>query len=300
MSIENGKNGIAVSCETGIAKQLADLQNTLQASILASEERLKSVVSVHVNELTSSLEKQEARINLLIASSTANTNRSKTNESDIADLSQSLRVVEANNERLKNEIKELRDTVNVQSVRNKVTEHRLADVTDRSTRKTIVIRGVPEKDGYEKDWDVTRDIVADAVAKVTQLQKETIFKGMERVHRSGNPANPKKKGKRDVYACFYDWNIVQKILKSFRQNGQRSGVYIDQLYGPNTMYRRNLALQHRKTMVDNNEIAQGFVAYPAKLMVKYDKRDTKYTFVKDFSNVDIPVEVLSKQGVRSE
>ena len=66
------------------------------------------------------------------------------------------------------------------------------------------------------------------------------------------------------------------------------------------MYRRNLALQHRKTMVDNDEIAQGFVAYPAKLMVKYDKRDTKYTFVKDFSNVDIPVEVLSKQGVRSE
>ena len=63
------------------------------------------------------------------------------------------------------------------------------------------------------------------------------------------------------------------------------------------MYRRNLALQHRKHMVDNDEIAQGFVAYPAKLMVKYDKRDNKYSFVKDFSHVDVPLEAMSKQGV---
>ena len=279
-----------------IAKQLEDLQKTLQASILASEERLKSVVSVHVNELTSSLEKQQATINKLVNTTSDNTNRSKANETDIVNLTQQLNEVVANNEKLTKDVKELREIVDIQAVRNKVNEQRLVDVTDRSTRKTLVIRGVPEKGGYEKEWAVTHETAADAIAKVTQLSKDTIFQGMERVHRGGNPSNPKKKGKRDIYACFYDWNDAQLILKNFRLNGQRSGVYIDQLYGPSTMYRRNLALHQRKLMVDNDEIAQGFVAYPAKLMVKYDKGDNKYSFVKDFSHVDVPLEDLSKQG----
>ena len=108
-----------------------------------------------------------------------------------------------------------------------------------------------------------------------------------------------KKGKRDVFAVFYDWNQAQEVLWKFRKNGRNSGIFIDQLFGKNTTYRRDLALQYRKELKDNGDIAKGFVAYPAKLLVKYDKdnKDEKYTMVKDFSKEEIPLEILQNNQV---
>ena len=186
--------------------------------------------------------------------------------------------------------------VDIHSVRNKVTEQRLADVTDRSTRKTIVIRGVPERDGYDKDYDVTRDVVAEVVSRATRLPKEMIFKTVERIHRSGSTDNEKKKGHRDVHAVFFDWNDCQKVLKGFRINGKNSGIFIDQLYGKNTTYRRNLALKYRRELIDQGEIEQSFVAYPAKLLIKHKKEDPKYIVAKDFSHEEIPIDVLTRRA----
>ena len=278
---KGGKNGTTdnnnnINTELGISEQLEAFgktlhdafSKTLQDSIAASEERISAVLADKVGTLTKTVEEQGKKINSLVASSTENSNRSKANEQDIVTVSTDLREVIKKNEQLRKDINDLKEIVDVHSIRNKVTEQRLADLTDRSTRKTVVIRGVPEHDGYENDSDVTRDVVAEAVSKATRLPKEMLIKSVERIHRSGSPKNPKKKGVRDVHAVFFDWNDSQRVLKGFRINGKDSGIFVDQLYGKNTTYRRNLALKYRRELIDQGEIEQSFVAYPAKLLIK--------------------------------
>ena len=72
-------------------------------------------------------------------------------------------------------------------------------------------------------------------------------------------------------------------------------VYCEQKYGTITTARRNEALITRKTLKANGEITSAYVAYPAKLMVKYpgQKRDDKFTLHQDFSNIEIAREKLT-------
>ena len=300
MSAKKGKtqNG-RPSDDNDISAQLESIRLSLQTAIEESEKRLETSMATHVQTINKSIQDQQKTINSLVQSTTENSDKILTNELDIAQLQTDVQGILVSNQQLKKEVSDLRKLVDIHSIRNRVTEQRLEEQTDRSTRKTIVFRGIPEKDGLEKDKKVTRESVADAVAKATLMKKEVVFKAMERVHRSGNPENKKKKGKRDVFAVFYDWNQAQEVLWKFRKNGRNSGIFIDQLFGKNTSYRRDLALQYRKELKDNGDIAKGFVAYPAKLLVKYDKddKDEKYTMVKDFSKEEIPLEILQNNQV---
>ena len=52
-------------------------------------------------------------------------------------------------------------------------------------------------------------------------------------------------------------------------------------------------------MKESGEIASGYIAYPAKLMVKYpgEKREAKFTLHEDFSNTEItPEKVVAENG----
>ena len=51
-----------------------------------------------------------------------------------------------------------------------------------------------------------------------------------------------------------------------------------------TSKRRSLDMLERKKLKDNNEIVSGYVAFPARLMVKTSNRQgSKYKLHKDFS-----------------
>ena len=105
---------------------------------------------------------------------------------------------------------------------------------------------------------------------------EDTFNWIERCHRS--KPNKFKKGKRDIFAAFYDWNISDAIRKKFRYNGTKSDsnynhVVVDQKFGSDTTWRRDQALLERKKLKQQNKIFSGHVEYPAKLMVKYKAYD---------------------------
>ena len=62
------------------------------------------------------------------------------------------------------------------------------------------------------------------------------------------------------------------------------------MYGPLTSERRRLAMKERKILKDNNDIVSGYVAFPAKLMVKKTSNG-KYQCHKDFSGVSVKLSI---------
>ena len=77
-----------------------------------------------------------------------------------------------------------------------------------------------------------------------------------------------------------------KVIDNFRNQNiaKKTTVTADYKYGPLTSKRRSLAMLERKKLKDNNEIVSGYVAFPARLMVKTSNREgSKYKLHKDFS-----------------
>ena len=56
-------------------------------------------------------------------------------------------------------------------------------------------------------------------------------------------------------------------------------ISIDQMYSKDVFSRRNKALKHRRSLIEDGETRKMFVKYPAKLMVK---QNDKYEILKDF------------------
>ena len=162
-------------------------------------------------------------------------------------------------------------------------QHRLEEQTNRACRKTLVFRGVAEND--KETWEATKNLLADQISDQCDITPENSYKLIERCHRS--PARSTDKNKpRNIYACFYDWNDSEFIKDRFHKavmKNTNNGVYVEQKYGEDTTWRRNQALLARKKLLSAKTIAGGYVAFPAKLMVKYKKEDKKYQMHEDFS-----------------
>ena len=171
-----------------------------------------------------------------------------------------------------------------------VLEKRLEDQTNRSSRKSLVFKGVPEK-GRET-WDDTRDILADVIARNCDMTNNEAFDTIERCHRSAFQQQNKKKGKRNIYCAFHSWDDAQYVLERFRRacmSGRNNGIYVEQRYGAATTARRNNALVIRKGLKADGTITSGYISYPAKLMVKYNVNDKKFSLHEDFSDIEVNV-----------
>ena len=89
---------------------------------------------------------------------------------------------------------------------------------------------------------------------------------VERVHRAA--PNPKYLGvgPRPIFAAFLDWRDSEQAKEAFRKNNRT--VFVEQKVGPRTTVRRNMALKERKKLLEQHTITNGYVSFPARLMVK--------------------------------
>ena len=149
----------------------------------------------------------------------------------------------------------------------------------------MVFRGVEEEEN--ETWDDTKSLLAAEIAKVTEgvdaIEAEEL---LERVHRAAPNTNYKGSAPRPIFAAFYSWPDTVKVIDNFRNQNiaKKTTVTADYKYGPMTSKRRSLAMLERKTLKDNNEIVSGYVAFPARLMVKTSNRQgSKYKLHRDFS-----------------
>ena len=263
-----------------------DLFVRLQQLIEGSEQRMKAHFTNELEPLKKQLQKNTNDIATVTITAHKAITDTATNAGDIEQLRGDVTVLTESNNSLKDTVNTLQQNVDLLSIKNACFERRLEDQTNRSLRKTLVIRGVPEEG--EESWAETRLIAVDALVAATKLNKDRLCKGIERIHR-GNTNSAKKKGKRDIFALFYDWNLSNAVVNSYHKHGRSTGIFVDQMHGPDTAYRRSLALHRRKELIGTKVIAHGYVEYPAKLMVKYTSEDPRYVMYENFSNAEIPL-----------
>ena len=202
-------------------------------------------------------------------------------------------------EQFENDHISLRNELDKISIKANVAEEKLEEQINRSSRKSLVFRGIPES-GRES-WADTKNILSDMISAHSDVSPKEAFEMVERCHRSSFTTRTKKgtKGCRVIYALFRDWEDSQYVLGKFRSasiRGESNGVSASQKYGIITTARRNNALLVRKQLKKDGVIAQGYVEYPAKLLVKYRSTDAKFVLHDDFSDM----EVTPRQQRRSE
>ena len=76
------------------------------------------------------------------------------------------------------------------------------------------------------------------------------------------------------YAKFYSWEDSALMKKNFaEQNIEHPKINLcaEQMFSPDLIKRRNIALLERKELLDVKLILDGYVNFPATLMVKKRK-----------------------------
>ena len=190
------------------------------------------------------------------------------NKNNIAELSERIAVMEL----------AMKDQKNI--IDNQMKQ--IEDQTNRSLRNTLILRNLPEET-TEKSWDQTKRNLCDHLGYYLNMDTRHVANMIERCHRS---THSKENRVRPIYIRFFDWNDAQFVLNTIsklKSKDKNITFKIDQMYTNSVMERRNLALKARKELIQDpeNSIIQGYLAYPAKLMVK-EENGTKFTFYKAY------------------
>ena len=174
------------------------------------------------------------------------------------------------------------------------------DRTNRQLRETLIFKNIPEE--LEKEsWEDTKRLLATTISRICDsIEYDDAYEAINRCHREKpirvqNGDRPTREGKRHIYAAFHSWSVCQTIIEAFRKkcaSDREFKIYVDQMYGPMTTKRRNMAMQCRKQLKDEGLISGGYVDFPAKLFVNrmgnVDAEGKKiFTFHSDFSKRDV-------------
>lgn len=154
------------SLTTSVAKKIADSETKILAQIdqrfTNLDERL-STVETTVKQVHNNT------ININTVTGIANTNTT-----DIGDVRSELSA-------LKLETSSIREGMVEQK---RAFVEKVEALTNRSLRKNVVIRGIPEN-ANEKTWEDTHNIVKNAIAEATGAPVDNYSDVFERIHRGG-------------------------------------------------------------------------------------------------------------------
>ena len=95
------------------------------------------------------------------------------------------------------QVEEYRLKVEELSAQLKKQNDELDDLTNRSMRGNIVIRGLPEDP--KEDWSTTKNKLCDYLSSISSEPAQTIYYKIDRAHRSGKRVTGKP---RNIYANF--------------------------------------------------------------------------------------------------
>ena len=174
--------------------------------------------------------------------------------------------------------------------------------TNRQLRETLIFKNIPEVENEK--WEDTKELLAKTISETCEtISYDDAFNGIKRCHRESakkqeqiaTNGRPSRAGKRHIYAALFSWELCQEILEAFRKKCVMEHdfkVFAEQMYGPLTTKRRDMAMELRKRLKDGGTISGGYVAFPAKLFVNraghVDVEGKKiYKFHTDFSRHEV-------------
>jgi hypothetical protein len=272
-----------------IVRQNELMRQHVTDSIAASEKNIKKIIDSKFNELHALVTDNSKRIIKIDEKANEAHSTAKVNQHDLELQGEAITRLENANEKLVAEIKQLHLDKDVEAIRYNTLRNRIEDQTNRACRKTLIVKGIKEQSNEE--WADTERLLKERLSKICKLNEcpdFSIDKAIERAHRGKLWRNGENAGKRDIHVALYDWKDVNFLMGRFIKHGRRQGVFIDQRYGPDTTYRRNMAKKERKTLMATKEFKSSHVKYPATLVVKSHEKGAKYKVYKNFSSIDVP------------
>ena len=271
---------------------LETLIESWKNEILEKMQVSTDIISAASNEVT------QLRLDIINIAKTSNEALAlaKKNESDIAYIQSSLQTLHSTTKELGNNVDSLTAQKAELAIRLATVEYantelseQLEEARNRQMRKTLIFKGIDELEN--ESWDDTAELVAEKISSASEgnLSFDDALDSIERAHRSGGSGEGKK-DRRDITAAFYDWQTSEKVKNYFMRKNSKDRsfkVFCEQKYGPTTTARRNIAMKERRSLLNKNEIAKAYVAYPAKLMVATDKKDKRYRLHSDYSETPV-------------
>lgn len=269
------------------------LRTILADALKAQKDELLAAFKKEINSLKVKVEQVEKTAKEAL-------DLAKQNELSITKVSADIKTINDDYSKLKTELDDLKTNVSTKDTTIKNLESKLEDSTNRHLRKTLVFKGVKELDN--ESWQMTETLLAKTISKATdgEVDENEAADMIERAHRS--KPNRQKKGRRDIFVKLYDWKDSEYLKEKFANKNIKDRnfkTYCEQKYGPLTTARRNEAMKARKLLKSSGEIARGYIAFPAKLMVKLpsDSRDAKYRLHHDYSDIEITPAMLARHQV---
>ena len=148
-------------------------------------------------------------------------------------------------------------------------------------RGNLVFHGLLE----EEDNNVTtKDLIANFLhVELGAPSPEAAKKHLVRVHRGRKSNNNERRNTpRPIYVKFARDDLVESYLKvSIEKRLTDRGMKVTKQYTKKLQGRINLALQRRRQLVENGDIAKGFIEYPAVLKGK-SRNDQGYRTIEVF------------------
>ena len=256
-------------------------------------EKLNKDIMDNINKQFDGLHKKIDKINNLAVEAKK---KSTWCENEIINIkseySEKTSVLTVKNDELQSKISDMEQVIEKLKTSIKENETLLEDQVNRSCRKTLIFKGIPEITNSKKEtWEETKVSLSRAISKVMKnVSTEDAFNMIERCHRgTSSKTKARSSTPKPIFACFHSWKDSNNILNEFSALSRKkksNGVFVDQKYGEKTTTLRNEALKERKSLKDEGKIVSGFVSYPAKLFVKYNQ-DQDYKLYKEFSYNDI-------------
>ena len=151
-------------------------------------------------------------------------------------------------ESLKFEMKEQSDKISKQFETISELESKIEELKNRSLRKTLIFKNIKYQQANESSWSDPKTVLIDQISRVL----------------------PKTTKEEKVKSAFIHEN----------QNGQ-SQVSVSQMYSKSLTLHRNQALKHQHEMKEEDPSIQGYIRYPATLMIKRPG-EKKYKVEKEF------------------
>jgi len=177
------------------------------------------------------------------------------------------------------------ETTGKESLKNLIEENKqlklqIDDQINRSTRSTLVFKGLKEEEN--EDWETSETILTNLFNRHLNIDNKVTKKMIDRAHRGGKRIDGKPG--RPIFVKFNSWKDSQSVLKGFRElciNNNNMKINVSQVYSKDLTKRRNEAMKKRKELLDKKDIISGFVDYPARLMTK-TKTGDRYKLHKSF------------------
>ena len=128
-------------------------------------------------------------------------------------------------------------------------------------------------------------VLANEISKHMQnFSKEEIIKNIELAYRVTTAnRNPSATAPPFLVAKITNWDMSEKIKSAIIKANQegKSAVFVLQVYSKSLTKRRNAALKCRADLKEQDLSIQGYVKFPAMLMIKCTG-ERKYSLEKEF------------------